>query len=312
MNLERYIVSRLGDDFIRASSTELRYKCPYCPDLGKRNNDYKFYINTTSALYNCFRCGAHGRLVLDKLLLKGNVTDVYKDLTSLLSPDSKELFDPDYYMLPIKRPYPGTLVWNYLNNRGIGVELIKKYDIRYYGESEITSHLRGRFVIPNRVISENWTDTYVARTYIDEIPRYKNPPRNKTHGIVFNLHNIPDNPEYIIINEGPLNSIVAGDLSVATYGKFVSNDQLSSILSKHPKNIYVSLDEDAKKYALDLCDKIVSYSDSNVYLVDLSDGKDAVDLGREEYLYRVKNSISYSSRMLYELSQYFNQLKESS
>ena len=183
-----------------------------------------------------------------------------------------------------------------MKSRGFTDDDMYKYSMRLPG---LTGGFAGRVVIPNQVISHNWTDMYVARTYMNHPNRYKNPPNSRKSKILFNYHNIPDNPDVLILNEGPLNSIIAGDNSVASFGKALSHDQLDLIIKKNPKKLYVSYDTDAIHYALNTCEAVKAGSDIKVYFVELPDGKDAVDLGRSKYLDIVYNSKEFINTNMY-------------
>ena len=146
------------------------------------------------------------------------------------------------------------------------------------------------------------TDMFVAR-YIreipkdaqgkDMIPRYLNPFGDNRRKCVFNLHRIPKGVP-IIITEGSLTAISAGSNAIATYGKYVTDSQLKTILSNQPSSIYVNLDPDAYESAVALCDKLLRMTSVPIYLVVLPDDKDANDLGHEDYMKYIINAKQYT------------------
>lgn len=320
-NKRNYIISMLGEDYIPAGQGEMRYQCPFCEAQGRRYDDYKLYVNSYSGKFWCHRCESKGRIQFDSLITSGSSTDVYgmleqwmSDTVSSGNQDEEE--ESDYFLIPSGLPTPGTLAWDYLITRGITPVDMSFYNIRIPGIND-PHHMFNRIVIPNRVISNIWTDMYVARTYVDDKIRYRNPSSSKAHDLVFNLHRIPDNPERIILNEGAINSIIAGTDSVATFGKHVSDAQLMSILAKNPKKVYVSFDTDARKLAEELCDKLISYGDCEVYLVELPEvtlpdgtkkGLDASDLGRQAYLDLVNSSRRYTSKSIFLIEKFIQDL----
>ena len=302
-SLRDYIISQLGDDYLDAGHGELRYKCPICEEEGRTFEDYKMYVHylgKKAGLYWCHRCEAKGRITLDDTMSSGSTTEVYPFLLDYINNlnhlDEEE--ESDYFIIPKTVPTPNTMAWDYLINRGITPDLISYYNIRVSGLKD-DPKLYGRIVIPNRIYSKNWTDVYVARSYIGDSVRYKNPKSSRAHELVFNLHNIEVGIPSLIINEGVINSIIAGRNSIATFGKHVSNEQLRLILEKRPDNIYVSLDTDAYDLALKLCQRITQISKVKVHLVELPDGKDASDLGKSEYLELVNSSKLYESKSIY-------------
>lgn len=304
-NLE-IIEEQLGTDHTPIVNNNIAYQCPFCLENGDTHTDKKLYINVTNGKFICFRCEKKGKISLDNGL--GSNADVYKLLGNILGSfdESTEEVDDDelnLFMIPKHKPQVGTLAYDSIISRGIPPEDIDFYDIRV-ADSKFPQ-FQGRYIIPNEITGKIFTDMYVARTYMDSKIRYKNPHNSKRNRIVFNLHRIPDNPNYIIINEGCINSIIASRLSVATYGKYVSDTQENMILAKNPKSIYVSLDTDAQKQALKLCRNLKSKRpDIKVYNVRLPDNKDAADLGRTTYWKYVMDAEEYVNRTNYVISNF--------
>lgn len=309
-----YIVSTLGTDYLHGSHGELRYNCPFCEAEGDDHNDHKLYVNYIKGKYFCFRCEAKGAIKFDDILMSGsNSEGGVATLLEVLDNLGKEEEvaqeeESDFFLIPRTVPIPGTVAWDYIISRGISPVDISYYDIRVASIND--KGFFGRFIIPNVVYNGIWTDMYTARTYVNDKIRYKNPPSSKRNDLVFNLHRIPQNPDRIIINEGQVNSIIAGTDSVATFGKYVSDNQLKMILAKNPKKVYVSLDTDARDKAEKLCERIVSLSDSQceVYLVELPDGKDAADLGRVLYQYYLSIATRFTNKSMYFIENLFNKM----
>lgn len=306
----RYIIGLFGDDYSIENETagEISYHCPFCPSLGHRNDDKKLYVNTNKLVYQCFRCESKGSLN-QKISSEFNTVDIGKTFLDYINDSSTDKEETSYFhispvLLINEKDSTG---YKYMRDRGFTDEDIELYSMRLSG----LDNLIGRVIIPNEVISKNWTDMYVARTYIDHPNRYKNPANSKKSQILFNYHRIPDNPKYMILNEGPLNSIIAGKLSVASFGKVLSDTQLQMILDKHPEHLYVSYDTDAIEYALKVCDSVKSRSDIHVHLVELPEvvsnttgdkkGLDAVDLGRDKYYEIVFNTPEFINSKIYKI-----------
>lgn len=308
-----YVISIFGTDYIEAnkSTGEIAYNCPFCEELGhSKHNDYKLYVNVNSLVYYCFRCESKGHL-------RSELSDEFEnvDVLGVLSDyfkkdDSNADEESSFFALPKSRvvDYKDSEGYKYLHSRGFTDDDMDKYSIRIPDLNHM--YLSGRVIIPNKIISKNWTDFYVARSYLGHDNRYKNPNTSRKSELLFNYHNIPDNPEYLILNEGALNSIVAGDLSVASFGKSISHDQIMMILDKNPKKIYVSYDTDAIKQAKNVCTEFRALSSIPIYLVELpyiinNDGEmkglDAVDLGRDRYLDIVFNSNEFISSELFDI-----------
>ena len=304
---KQLVIDKLGDDFLPAGKYELRYQCPNCMDIGKTYQDYKLYVNfgpryqrgkARGGKFFCHRCELKGDLGIDGILESN--TDVIDYILKYgeVQDDSDE-YEEVWYMIPKSKPVEGTLAWDYITSRGITQSDIDFYDIRVPGLSD-GKEFFGRFVIPNRIQGKIFTDMYVARDYLGRPTRYRNPYSSARNHIVFNLHRIPDNTPRIILNEGSINSIIAGRDSVASYGKYVSDNQLDLMLSKRPEKFYVSLDRDAISKAEELCYRIKSKSDSTkVYLLEFPDDRDASDLGREKYTEILNSSREYVSKTMF-------------
>ena len=191
-----YVISKFGTDYVIASegAGEITYHCPFCPEQGKRNKDRKLYVNVNKLVYDCKRCGTQGSL-------RSKEAEFFDDETSL-----KDLFPtPEdlslYYHLPSDKliDFPASNAYKYMVSRGFTPSDMIKYSMRLPGLKD--GNLLGRVVIPNKILYKDYTDMFTARTFIDQPNRYYNPPNSQKSKILFNLHNIPANPDYIILNE---------------------------------------------------------------------------------------------------------------
>jgi len=302
------IESAFGTDYKRANNgQELRYDCPFCEEFrGKPDGDYKFYINVKSLVYNCFKCRASGKLRLDKKIqtLLKDITDVYEELIKFVNETSSDYFEDEeeqkLYKIPVRSALSRETAREYLiEDRGLTEQEIRFYNIRL---GDMSNNFFGRVVIPNVVHKAIWTDMYVARTYVDKDPKYLNPNASKSGNAVFNLHNIDYNPDKIIITEGVFSSISSGNNGVCVYGKHVTNGQLKKIIDKSPDRIYVALDSDAEEESINLCDRIKTYYNKEIYRVVLPDGKDPNDLGKETFLNMLDDiSIKFEGKVFHML-----------
>lgn len=302
------IISNLGDDYVNATQNNIAYRCPFCEADGDTHTDRKLYVSYDNMKYLCFRCGRTGKINLDDGLASN--TDFYKYLAGYMEETTESDEDEEeLFFIPKYKPVRGSQAYDYIISRGISEEAMEYYDIRVPSINQ--PHLFGRFIIPNQVQGKVFTDLYMARTYINDPVRYKNSQGAKRNQIVFNLHRIPDNPDYIIIQEGALNAIIAGKLSVATMGKFVSEYQIQAILRKNPKMIICSLDTDAYKYTIRLCKRLKELRPNlPVYIVNLPEGKDAGDLKHDLYWKYVVESTEYVDYSTHVITNYFKSINE--
>lgn len=285
------IHKRFGTDYVRvANKSELIFHCPFCNEMGNRNDDRKLYVNDNTGNYHCYRCGTSGNLIreFNKYGIDYNHEFGIKisNVVSSLLNNHESIDDIDYKFM-----IPGSLVVNnfnsvayeYCKSRGLTNDELYNYSVRSFSTDK---EFINRIIFPNRLYGNRFTDIYAARSMFDSVkPRYKYPSGVSKSGYVFNIHNIEDNPPFIIINEGVINSIIAGNYSVAIYGKSISNEQFNLIKNKNPKIIYISFDRDADSQANELAVRFIRNTKiQDVRRVDLEIGVDASDMGHDRYM----------------------------
>lgn len=306
------IITQLGSDFVE-SGDELVFHCHNCPTVGKRNDDRKLYVNKITGYYWCHRCELRGRLAFNKHIKDFKTLDITEDIYKYFSDIGNDSDDDEFIYKEIPK---ATLIsakeysqgYDYMISRGFTEDMIRESDMRVSTSLE-NPKLFGRVIIPNKVISTIFTDIYVARSFIGDTPKYLYPPDSKKSDIVYNIHNIPNGVEKLFINEGALDSIMVGlNRSVSLYGKHCSTIQLNQLLDVQAKSYYVSLDPDALDQSTKLCEDLHSRVPNGVkiYQVILPEGKDAVDLGRNQYLRLAINSEEYIPNRLRSIFKYFD------
>lgn len=292
--------------------TELEILSILKSNLGEyynRGNQYSFYcincnhykrkleINLDTYNYHCWVCNIGGKnfyyllkkyckLDSDTLLKVSEYTKVNRKVYN------KENIE---YNLTIPKEYISLLsnnnsldykkVINFLKNRNILEDDIKRYNIGY---CEIDNgEYGGRIIIPsyNR---EGILNYFVARTYFNHSMKYKNPKISKNIvGFEFFVdYNYP-----IVLVEGALDAISIRRNAIPLFGKVLSENLKLRIIENNVKNIYICLDNDAKKDATKIANELIKLnSDINVYIVDLED-KDPSEIGFDRI-----NDIIYSSK----------------
>jgi len=165
---------------------------------------------------------------------------------------------PEYHMLPIDVPESAEGA-DYLNGRGVSVEIAKKYGITY-------SPMLRRVIFP--ITMDGKTYGYQGRA-IDKVPdglRMRNNLGFRRDSLVMFLDNLK-NSKHVIICEGPVNAIkfdkVGG--AVCTMGKVVADYQREAILRCGIDKVYLALDDDAAKEMMDLSEDL----DIPVYKLDI-------------------------------------------
>lgn len=273
---ETAAINKFGNNFRRNKDTELIFPCIKC---GRQ----KLYVNTISGVYHCFRCDFKGKLKstpnlkdikqkfnLEKLNSITNINSTAQQSEStFIYFISKELTDEQKLAL---------------KNRGIAEADIKFYNICGRPEDnriQIPNNIKGKFT--DFVCAWQYDKSKITNTN----PKYLNTEGTKKDKILFNLHNIEQNPEQIILVEGIFNAISAGKNAVASYGCHLSNTQCDLLLSKQPKSILIAYDSDEPgvKGSLDVISKLKNknYLGKLEYIL-LPVGIDINDLGHSNFV----------------------------
>ncbi len=281
---------------------EIRYYCPKCIERkGTPDHKGKLYVNVNNLKFNCFRCGYKGQL----REVKVDDNKVYEeektiDRSDLIEKLSSVISSPSTFNLkiPIEKVTENQTATQYLLDRGFTYEQMKYYDMRV---GNINNEF-GRIIIPNQVSKLVYTDFYSARTYINQVPKYHNPGKEKSK-IVFNLHRIKEGSPIIVV-EGALTAVAAGYHAVATLGKTMTKDQASLIIMKHPSVIFLNYDFGAEKNSEDACKLLYSMApDIPIMEVLMPDDRDAADLSHKEYTERLANATKFDP-LLRKLTSY--------
>jgi len=274
---------------------EVAYCCPFClKRRGKADNDYKFSVNIKTLKGYCFKCNV--KLRLKSELMNVSTSGVFADLVGMFDDEEHDEneCDENMFYVPDVPIVEGTYAYKYCVDRGIDRDKMNFYDLKLGTDEYI-----GRIIIPNEY-NNGWVDMFQGRSYIGRGPKYKNPYGVDKSKIVFNLHRIPENADSMIICEGAITAIMAGKNAVATYGCHPSENQIEQIVAKHCKEYICCLDNDeAGRPGNDELARtlIKKAKDSKINIVYMPKGKDAADLGTEEFVKYVRlNKMPYMGK----------------
>lgn len=262
------------------SSTKdnLAFNCPFC-----HHHKPKLEIDIVTQHWHCWVCNASGRKIVI-LYRKVNasrekISQIIKLLDDIEYKPNKTTTDTPVIALPAEyRPlwqinqsspdYRNAI--HYLKKRGISIYDILKYRIGYCESGEYS----GKIVIPSHDANGS-LNYFVARAFYESDKfKHKNPKISKNI-IGFELHINWDLP--IVLVEGAFDAIAIKRNAIPLFGKTISNTLKKRIVEKQVKTIYICLDQDARKQALETAEYFMA-NGINVYLVDLI-GKDPSELG---------------------------------
>lgn len=273
---EKIAIETFGQNYRRNKVSELIFYCPKC-------NRIKLYVNTVNGVYHCFRCNYKGRLKLRTSLLdvkdKYNLEKLQNTFNSTTKETNNELKLIHYTSIPLNQEQKHALY-----NRGLTDSDIKFYNISGRLDDN-------RIQIPN-FVKGCFTDIVCAWQYdktkiTDKNPKYLNSEGTKKDKTLFNIYNIEQNTDKIILTEGIFNAITAGKNAVASYGCHLSDIQCQLILQKEPKSILIAYDSDEPGVlgSLDVIQKLKNnkYKGIVEYIL-LPIGLDINDIGHNNFI----------------------------
>lgn len=283
--MSKIILTNLLEDVLGKgklnSNDNVAFYCPFCNHKKK-----KLEVNLITQHFHCWICNTSGKKIIS-LFYKLNISrDKISKLISVLEKTSVKLkktstktdvislpqeFKP-LWIIDINSPEYKNAIF-YLKTRNVTIKDILKYRIGYCTAGEF----KNKIIIPS--YDENGSLNYfVARSfYKDDTFKHKNPKVSKDI-IGFELHinwNIP-----IILVEGAFDAIAIKRNAIPLFGKTISNTLKKRIIEKNVKEIYICLDNDAKKQSLETAEYFMS-NGIDVYFVDLLE-KDPSELGFEK------------------------------
>jgi len=194
----------------------------------------------------------------------------------------------EYHPLWIyKKSYEYNAAMHYLKGRGITVFDIIKYRIGYAEKGQYA----GRVIIPSYDDSGS-LNYFVSRIYRDrEGMKHKNPSVSKD---IIGFEMLINWREPIVLCEGSFDAIAIKRNAIPLFGKAIQPALQKKIIEEQVKDIYICLDADALKNALDISERFMNEG-LNVYFIELQD-KDASELGFEA----ITKKISETTQMTFE------------
>ena len=179
----------------------------------------------------------------------------------------------------------------FLSKRGITTDDIIKFNIGFCKEGPYTE----RVIIPSYSDSGQ-LNYFIARAYKDSDRKYKNPPIAAKEAIGFELYINWDAP--IILVEGMFDALTIKRNVIPLFGKVLHEKLMKKLVESSVNRIYIALDNDARKDALKQAETLMSYG-KEVYLVEM-DGKDANEIGFEQFLNTIEQTLPLNFQSLLE------------
>jgi len=272
----------------KTSRGNYSFKCPFCTHH-KNKLEINCITNAKSENpWHCWVCEAKGKTIrslfknakipankvaeLNMIIAPGKeynhvstLLELPKEFISLSSIDGLDRMTTMEFKRALK----------FLRKRGITQEDIIKYNIGFCYEGIY----KDRVIIPS--YDETGTINYfIARAFIDNIQKYKNPPTDSKSAIGWELYINWDAP--IILVEGMFDALTIKRNVIPLFGKIIHEKLMKKLVRSSVNRIYIALDPDAIKNALKYAEQLMAYG-KEIFLVEL-DGKDANEIGFERFL----------------------------
>jgi DNA primase len=283
------------------SGTNYSYNCPFCNHY-KPKLEINFQENEEGVNHwHCWVCNKKGKKLVSLFKavsapdhkiqeLKNYVKISYQEehgvkVEALALPkEYKTLHDASSSEVTVRQAL------RYLKERGITPTDIKRYSLGYCE----SGRYKDMIIIPS--YDENGVLNYfVGRNFGPGDIKYKNPQASKNI-IGFDLLINWDSP--IILCEGTFDAMAIKRNAIPLLGKTLPEKLMKKIVSSSVKQIFIALDNDALKQAIQYCETLLNHG-KEVFLVDLNE-KDPSELGFVNFAKLLHKSTPLTLRTLME------------
>ena len=287
------LTSFLGRSYNNGS--ENLFRCPYC-----RHHKKKLSVNLDKGFWKCWICNKSGRNIYTLVKKFGSSSDAYswqkfdnsveinrfEDIFFAKKEEKvKEIISlPAEFKTLTSRNLPITAhqPLNYLKKRGITRDIILKWKLGYCLEGEY----KNRIVVPS--FDENGELNYfVARTFVDDYLKYKNPRVSKD--IIFNELALNWDEDVTLV-EGVFDCFKSQNSIPLLGSSLKENSCIFEKIMLKSRKVYFALDKDAERKENRLIKLFQSYG-IRVYKINLGEKEDMgeVDLGEFKKLKQSAN-----------------------
>ncbi len=279
------------------------FHCPFC---NHRKPKLEINLATNEEGKNpweCWVCQTRGRTIRSllrqlktplsqaaevlKYLPKGQQSN-YKDLSIIELPKEFQIL-ADASTTSVT----ANIIRKYLYARGLTDIDIVKYNIGYCGSGEFG----GRVIIPS-YSSSGLLNYFIGRSYEGNYFKYKNPESSKD--IIF-FENFINWNQPIILCEGVFDAMAIKRNVIPILGKAIAPSLYKKIITSPLKDIYIALDSDAKKRAIEIAESFLNEG-KRVFFLDMKE-KDPSDMGFKSFTEYIQQAeeLDLSSLMLHKL-----------
>jgi DNA primase len=275
----------------KSSSGNYAFHCPLC-----NHHKPKLEILLQTNLkgenpFHCWVCQTKG-LQLPNLFRKIKAPrEKIIELRSILGVSPKQDFAKEHSHVELPQEFKHLIAdtslearraKTYLKKRGITETEIIKYNIGH----ATTGQYANSIIIPSYDYSYR-INYFISRTMDPNKSRkYDTPKCNKNDIIGFEALINWEMP--IILVEGSFDAIAVRRNSIPIFGKTLSTALMKKLVESSVKTIYIALDCDAQKDALNHAQTLLSYG-KEIYMVDM-ENKDPSEMGFEQFTEKLHNA----------------------
>ena len=314
------------------NNEEVHLNCLMCDDKRKR-----MYVNLHTHRVYCHNCGYSATFIglmkdlenisYDRAIerykdVKGSAyipEDVLVELSKNLilgdvshSISMRPIPLPEEY-IPLnfksRNPVMKSAIKYLMLNRKISIRQMKTHDFGICLDGEY----KNRVIIPIKEAGEH--KFFVGRAIGNNVKMKEKSPSNESYQIsksqvIFNIDNASALYNSCVLSEGIFDALSFGDIGSSLLGKRMSDYQLAILLdyrSLLTNGVYIALDGDARKDALDMARELYNYFP--VHLINLPKDEDPNSyykkFGREAMFELIDNAEEYSGMQTYLRQKFF-------
>jgi len=268
------------------------FNCPFCHHKNPKLEVNLVPNKKNENLWHCWVCDAKGKTLFGLFKRLKVSTEKRTQLSEILG--TTEKYDTIVADSKVELPKEYKPLYNltksdinarhalvYLKKRGLTMVDILKYQIGYCESGRYAN----KIIIPT-YNADGILDYFVARSFEREPARKYDAPSSDKNIIGFENMinwNVP-----IVLCEGAFDALAIKRNAIPLLGKNLQKTLLKKIITSSVEKIYIALDTDAMKQALQHCEYLMNQG-KKVYLVEL-DGKDPSEMGFSHFTKLIQNT----------------------
>jgi hypothetical protein len=291
-----------------ASKSNRKYFCPFpgCSSVYKNKKKLEVDVVTDSEGHNkwaCWVCGNKGLTIRSLFKKVGAPKHIYDSLDTFFVKSDKSSTDSPMFTggLPAEYKFmlsakPSDILAKhaalYLKKRGITKQDIIKYQIGYCDDGPYAE----RIIIPS-YDSTGAINYFVGRSFDPETKFKYKYPDNSRDIIPFEMFVNWEVP--LVLCEGVFDMIAIKRNVIPLLGKTITPTLMKKLTASKIKKVYIALDNDAIKMALQHCETLLSMG-KKVFLVSTEE-KDASEMGFHSFLNHIQQTPELTPEKLLKL-----------